>query len=173
VGVTFTNHFIRLVLRQGGKDSTQPPNGPERMVTSRRLTGTSSPLWPIVRAFDGTGPAMLQQGDRVVKRTPMTNNTKAMDCVVGPKDTSYEPSAEGKQGRGQTTRHDIGKGWGDTTRREQRHVLCHGCDQKPLQRGLHLFHLIYNVMLVICRLLNSRVPLPQGFSQSCEEVLIC
>ena len=42
----------------------------------------------------------------------MTNDTKAMEGVVGPEDTSYEPSAEGEQERGQMTRHDIGKGWG-------------------------------------------------------------
>ena len=40
---------------------------------------------------------MLQRGDHVVNRIPMMNDTTAMDCVVGPKDTSYEPSAEGKQ----------------------------------------------------------------------------
>ena len=45
-----------------------------------------------------------------------------MDRKVGTKDTSYKPSAEGKQGRGQTTRRGIGKGWRDTTCRGQRHM---------------------------------------------------
>ena len=108
--VTTTNHFFRSVLRQGGKDPTQPLNGPERMTTLRGLTGMSGPPWPIVREFKGTGPAMLQRGDRIVNRTPMMNDTTAMDRVVGTEDTSYEPSAEGEQGRGQTTRRGIGKG---------------------------------------------------------------
>ena len=87
------------------------------MATSRGLTGTSGPPWLIVEAFEGTGPAMLQHGDRVVNRTPMTNDTTAMDRVVGPEDTSYKPSAEGEQGMRRTTRHVIRKGWGDTTLR--------------------------------------------------------
>ena len=49
-----------------------------------------------------------------------------MDRVVGSKDTSFEPSAEDEQGRGQTTRHYIGKGWGDTTHQGQRHMIAGG-----------------------------------------------
>ena len=37
----------------------------------RGLTGTSGPPWPIVGAFEGMPPVMLQRGDRVVNRTPM------------------------------------------------------------------------------------------------------
>ena len=50
------------------------------------------------------------------------NNMAVMDRMVGPKDNSYKPSAEGEQERGRMTRHDIGKGWGETTRRGKRHV---------------------------------------------------
>ena len=53
----------------------RPLNGPERMATSHGLTGTSSPPWPIVGAFEGMPPAMLQRGDRVVNRTPMNEQS--------------------------------------------------------------------------------------------------
>ena len=85
-----------------------PTRNPERMETSSGLTGGSSPSWPINGAFEGTGPAMLQRGDRVVNHTPMNeqyngNGLQGRAQIV--QEYKFKQSADGEERRGQMSKY--------------------------------------------------------------------
>ena len=68
--VTTTGHFICLVPRQGGRDTSDAKVGPREDGDFKRTDGGSGPPWPIAGAFKGYDCGRYYSGDRIVNRAP-------------------------------------------------------------------------------------------------------